>query len=185
MKLDAQTPRGKNALKWARRGLRAWARDNPRYCYMQTNEETYADLDAVIGVPSVRFPKDVDTNVDAHMLYVDAEVDHVLEAKARDMTKEKFFGEYGGTWLVTYDKLKRCYDTAFSLRTNFYGLLVLIPDKVCYHRILAEYNKETGGLEWVVPFKVMETETQKNINGGSAWRENAYIDMNGVDEIVI
>jgi hypothetical protein len=31
----------------------------------------------------------------------------------------------------------------------------------------------------------MTTETQKTINGGTALRENAYIDMNGVEEITI
>lgn len=185
MKLNAQTPRGKKALHYSRLGLRAFIRANPRYCYLQTNEKTPADLDAIIGVPDKEWVKRVNPEVDARFLYIGGEVDHVLEAKARDMTKEKFFGDYKGTWLVSYDKLKRCYDTAFSLRTNFCGLLVLIPEMVCYHRLLAEYNEETGGLEWRVKFKVMETETQKNINGGSALRENAYIDMNGVEEIKI
>jgi hypothetical protein len=185
MKLNAQTSRGKKALRWSRLGLRAWSKANPKYCYLQTNEKAPADLDAIIGIPDANFSRRENPDVDARYLYIGGTVDHVLEAKARDMTKEKFFGDYGGTWLVSYDKLKRCYDTAYSLRTNFYGLLVLIPDEVCYHRILAEYNEKTGGLEWVVPFKVMETETQKNINGGTAFRENAYIDMNGVAEIAI
>lgn len=152
---------------------------------MQTNEGTYADIDAVIGIPSIPFPANVDTDVSAKMLYVSAEVDHVMEAKARDMTREKLFGDYKGKWLVTKDKLDRAYDVAYALRTDFYGLLVLVPDKVCYYRKLAEYNEETGGLEWIVDFELMKTVTQKNINGGTAFRENAFIDMNGVEEIEI
>ena len=185
LKLNAQTPRGKKALEWARKGLRAWARENPKYCYISTKENTYADIDAIVGIPSVKFPTDVDTNVAAHMLYVGAELDHVMEAKARDMTKAKLFGAYGGKWLVSKDKLERGRDVAYALRTDFYGLLVLVPDKVCYYTILAKYSEEDGGLKWVIPFEVMKTETQKNINGGTAFRENAYIDMREVEEIEI
>jgi hypothetical protein len=184
--IDAMSPRGLVAIKWARKGLNAWHRENPLFCWMETKQDRYADLDAIIGIPDVNWPTDVEYEGSARMAYISSELDQVMEIKSRfDVTKEKFFGEWKGTWLVTYDKLKRCYDTAFSLRTNLTGLLVLVDSKVCYHKLLAEYNKETGGLEWRIKFEVMTTETQKTINGGTALRENAYIDMNGVDEIKI
>lgn len=185
--IDAMSPRGLVAIEWARKGLHAWSRENTKYCWMETKQDRYADLDVIIGKPDGSWSeKHIGQPVDARCLWIDAELDQVMEIKSRfDVTKEKFFGEWKGTWLVTYDKLKRCYDTAFSLRTNLTGLLVLVDSKVCYHKLLAEYNKDTGGLEWRIKFEVMTTETQKTINGGTALRENAYIDMNGVDEIKI
>ena len=184
--IDAMSPRGLVAVEWARKGLNAWHHKHPLFCWIETKQDRYADLDAIIGRPDVKWPEGVEYEGNARVAYISSELEQVMEIKSRfDVTKEKFFGEWGGTWLVTYDKLKRCYDTAYSLRTNLTGLLVLVDSKVCYHKLLAEYNKDTGGLEWRIKFEVMTTETQKTINGGTALRENAYIDMNGVEEIEI
>lgn len=185
--IDAMSPMGLVAVDWARKGLKAWNKKNPQHCWIETNQDRYADLDAIIGIPDGQWAsKHIGSPVDARCVWIDAEINQVMEIKSRfGVTKEKFFDEWKGTWLVTYDKLKRCYDTAYSLRTNLTGLLVLVDSSVCYHTLLAEYNKDTGGLEWRIKFEVMTTETQKTINGGTALRENAYIDMNGVEEITI
>tara|TARA_Y100001963_G_scaffold159460_1_gene263226 strand:+ start:6184 stop:6753 length:570 start_codon:yes stop_codon:yes gene_type:complete len=185
--IDAMSPRGLVAVEWARKGLQTWIKSNPQYCYMETKQDRYADLDAIIGKPDGSWAdKHIGDKVDARCLWIGSEVEEVMEIKSRfDVTEEKFFNDWAGKWLVTYDKLKRCYDTAYSLRANLTGLLVLVDSKICYHKLLAEYNKDTGGLEWRIKFEVMTTETQKTINGGTALRENAYIDMNGVEGLRI
>lgn len=185
--IDAMSPRGLVAVEWARKGLNAWNRMHPQYCWIETKQDRYADLDVIIGKPEGDWAeKHIGNPVDAKCLWIGAELDQVMEIKSRfNVTKEKFFDEWQGRWLVTYDKLKRCYDTAFSLRADLTGLLVLVDSKVCYHKVLAKYNKENGGLEWQIKFEILQTETQKTINGGSALRKNAFIDMTEAHPIEI
>lgn len=184
--MNATTPKGKVAIKWARKGLTAWGHANPDRCWLETKQDRWADLDAVIGSPHAQFPNTPCCEGKATMMYTGGEVEELMEIKARfNVTTEKFFEDWGGTWLVTYAKLKRCYDTAFSMRTDLAGLLVLVDSMQAYYTKLAKYNPDTGGLEWQIKFKVLKTETQKNINGGKALRENAFIDMNGAEGIPI
>ena len=161
-KPDATTKKGKIAIYWARRGVKGFLNMYPKYTWQETAVDRYADVDGLLGCASNG------RNV----------IQCVLEVKARSkMTHEQLFGEFEGRWLISYDKLVRGYDIAFGLRSHFICMLVMPKEKRGYLRKIAHYNPETGGLEWSADFEVRKTETQKTCNGGTAFRENAFIDM--------
>lgn len=103
----------------------------------------------------------------------------IAETKCRDMSAEKFFKDYAGLWLITYEKLRSGGEMADRIGVPFYGLLYLVPDDL----LLAQqiYNPETG--KWA-PFNVANTLTQRTVNGGQIYRSNAYLDMNSATRLM-
>lgn len=142
--------------------MKAFLRIYPHFSWNETDQDRSADVDGILGVAS-----------NGHNI-----IQSVLEIKSRfDMDMAKLFNEYEGRWLISHDKLLRGYDLAHALRSDFNCMLVLKQDRRAFLRKIAKHNKDTGGLEWVADFEVRKTETQKSINGGTAYRDNAYIDM--------
>ena len=128
------------------------------------------------GIDYVQTPKDSEAVCDA-VLVRNGRLFGIAETKCRyDIpTVEHFFVEYEGTWLVTYSKLTRNTELADRLFVPLFGILFLVEPQVFLVKRL--YDGRTK--ELLVGMDVKRTTTQKTINGGSAERANAYIDMKG------
>jgi len=112
--------------------------------------------------------------------YTDAKVDGVIvknnilsgvfESKCRDMSLMEL-QDYG-SWLITFDKVMDGRQLSEMLRVPFLGFLYLLKDKiVMYWNITDKHG------EFLFDFEVRKTTTQKTINGGIAYRANAYLPL--------
>ena len=95
----------------------------------------------------------------------------IAEIKAREMTLDQLrrFGSY----LVTYEKIRKGIDTADALGVSFLLIIKLIPDDII---VYFKLNED-------VDIEVRETETQATCNGGVAVRKNAYISLDRMIEL--
>lgn len=95
-----------------------------------------------------------------------------VEVKCRTMTAEDLAKKYNYQWLVTADKLERGVGTCERLGIDFRGFLYLVPNDMLF--IVPIFSYMNG---WVPNIEYDVTETQKTVNGGTATRLNAYIDV--------
>jgi hypothetical protein len=93
------------------------------------------------------------------------------------MTKEMLRNRFGNTWLVTHEKVLRGQQVSDLLCVPFVGMLYLIPDQTLY---TLKITDDLG--KFVIDFNVEKTRTQETINGGVAWRANAYLPMETAKE---
>jgi hypothetical protein len=78
---------------------------------------------------------------------------------------------------VTFDKLEKGRRISHALQVPFIGFLYLMPsDLLLVQQISNEYS-------YVPEITLMQTETQKTINGGRITRSNAYIDMSNATQL--
>lgn len=96
----------------------------------------------------------------------------VVETKCREMTMQDLFGRFGGTWLITHQKIKDLAVAAKIFGVPGTGLLYLVPDKL----VLAVKICDSEG-RFVHDFQVKRTATQATVNGGVACRDNAFVPM--------
>lgn len=94
------------------------------------------------------------------------------EAKCRDMSMRDLFGKFGGTWLITHQKIKDLAEAARLYGVPGTGLLYLVPDKL----VLAVKICDERG-RFLHDLDVKRTATQATVNGGIAYRDNAFIPM--------
>jgi len=159
--LDINTPRGQLTLADEQAAVAIFESHYPQFQYVHTPKKKPSDIDGLI------------VNVS------DATLVCVAETKCRyDMTLEKFGDAYGSKWLLTFEKFVKGYKLADSCRVPFYGFLYLVPSRCLLIKKL--WSPQTG-LD--VEFDVRKTQTQATINGGDALRDNAYIDMAGVEPL--
>lgn len=131
-------------------------------------------LDAVeqaTGRRFVAFPDDIPSDVDG-FISDNGRVISLYEVKARDMASEDLMGRYNGEWLLTWDKLLRAATLSKSLHLPFTAVLYCIRDRTVFLKTLwdAEWNLRAN-------IRVQQTNTQRTVNGGTASRANAFIDM--------
>jgi hypothetical protein len=151
--MDAMTPLGRTALQQAERALRSI-------------EDFYNG--AVKFVPFADHqPADVDGFVMKKGI-----VTGIYEIKARDMSAADLFSKFRGEWLISHDKLAKALVLCRSLRVNFTGFVVLIPDGI----VLAQTIYEADGSS-PCGYRVEQTDTRATVNGGKASRLNAYVPM--------
>jgi hypothetical protein len=151
--VDILTPRGQETLKDERSAAQIWEANFPHLRYIETPKDQPAVVDAVI----VR----------------DSTVVYVAETKCRyDMTLEQLFNERGGEWLVTFEKLESARNIAKGLGVPLIGLLYLVQDR----KLLANVITDEDG-NYVCQIRIEQTETQKTVNGGKAFRTNGFLQM--------
>lgn len=100
----------------------------------------------------------------------------IFEGKARQAAYKEGKMEYGGRaytdYLVTTEKLNKGIELAKQMGVNFYLIVLLCHSN---HLLIFEvYNIRENK---VLPFQSKRTRTKAGINGGSAVRENAYIEI--------
>lgn len=149
--MDAMTPLGRKALQHASDALLA--------VELSTQNRFIA------------FPDDIPSDVDG-FISKDGRIISLYEVKARDMSSEDLMGRYGGEWLLTWDKLLRAAALSKSLHLPFTAVLYCIRDRTVFVKTLwdSEWNLRAN-------IRVQQTNTQKTVNGGTASRANAFIDM--------
>ena len=154
--LDADTPRGRDAIRWSRKGAKAFLRAYPTLQLAETDQSEPADIDGVLYSIMDEF------NV----------IKGVMEIKTRYITEEILMGVYGGEWLITKDKLTRGRATAKSLKCPFVGLLVMPNSLTC---MSIQFTDKDG--EWTCEMREEVTKTSASCNGGEMTGLNAFICM--------
>jgi len=103
----------------------------------------------------------------------------IFESKCRNMSRAELRG-YNDELILTASKLYKCAERAKEIFVPFYVFIYLVPDRL----VLMQQVTDTEG-NYLVRFTVEKTETQATCNGGTAIRDNAYIDVSGAEEISI
>jgi len=97
----------------------------------------------------------------------------VVETKCRyNLTLVQFQNSFNNEWLMTWTKVQNAMQIATSLGVPCVGLLYLVDEKIL---LVQKLSDQYGSL--MAKLRVENTETQANINGGKATRNNAFIDM--------
>jgi hypothetical protein len=157
--MDILTPKGQETLVDEARAVRLWQSKYPLFQYCETPKNMPAAVDAV--------------------LIKDGAIKGVVETKCRrHMSLEKLEHEYKWEWLVTTEKIQKGRYVAEALQVPFIGFLYLVDDDVLLYHTL--WKPDYG---WVPDIKTRETRTQYSVNGGSALRENSFIDMSNAKSI--
>lgn len=153
MGLAILTPLGQRSLQWARRAEEI----------IQQN-----------GLDLVRTPESQPVPID-HMLYRRGNLLGIAELKSRPkVSLDILRGPFNNEWLVTETKIIDGRKLADMLRVDFVGFLHLVDEDIVLAKMLySPFTQQTA------KHRVARTWTQATINGGSALRDNAYIDMRG------
>ena len=158
--MDILTERGQQSLADEQEAQDIFISNYPRYQYAQTPKEKPADIDA--------------------FLIRDGIIGAVVETKCRyDVNLEEFKQRYSCKWLVTFDKILRGKQVADALCIKLVGFLYIVQSKTLLVQTISE-----NGL-YVPNIKIMTTQTQATINGRSAIRSNAFIDMSASKALVL
>lgn len=141
--------------------IRLFTEKFPDYEFVETPKDQPADIDGFI----------VDVNDDDYSYHFGTIISGV-EVKCRNMTAEKLKRDFDNRWLITNDKLDRGIAVCRSLGVDFRGFLYLVPDKALL--IVPIWTVKDGMVADVI---IEQTETQATVNGGTALRLNAYVDV--------
>ena len=151
--LDILTPKGQKTLADEMKCKSLFEATNPGRLYIATPKDMPADVDAVI--------------------LRGASIEAVVEQKSRYNCRLTTFMEtWDGEWLITSSKLDRGYRASMALQVPFYGFLYIVDDDL----LLTKKFSGPDGV-WVAKIRREETVTQATVNGGSAFRLNAFVDM--------
>jgi hypothetical protein len=162
LSLDINTPKGQATLKDELRAGTLFERRYPQLEVIGIKKDEASAVDAMIRNHSRN-----------------QEITACVETKCRyDCTLQTFIGRYGCRWLVTFDKIRKGMDVAELLCIPLLGFLYIPSDDVLLWKVI--FDPKLG---LMVPIKVDRTTTQKTINGGEIERANAYIDMDGAEQI--
>ena len=104
------------------------------------------------------------------VMIIDDKIVGILEVKNRQYTLEQF--EIWGSWLVTFSKLEKCRLIAKEMKVPFYGFLGIEPDKLV---MFWKISDEDGN--YLFDFKHHNSLTQATVNGGEAYRDNAFLPL--------
>lgn len=107
-------------------------------------------------------------------LYVrDNKVVCIAEIKNRTISLDKLYSH--GSYLISYDKIDRGVALSSHLHVPFFLFVYLMKsDDIVYWKISDETGKE------VCTYRIQQTKTKADCNGGTAVRENAYIFLDGM-----
>jgi hypothetical protein len=152
--LDINTPKGQQTLEQERRLVQIITKAFPGIAYLHTPKDKPAMVDAILSVDNV--------------------MKAVAQASCRNLTRDTLQNRYGNEWLLTYEKMIEGRKLAVALCVDYWGFVYLAPDDIAV--CVKMFSPERG---WLVRFHVAKTETQATCNGGSAVRDNAYIDVSG------
>lgn len=151
--LDINTPRGQMTLADELAAIELFQSVYPNSTYIKTAKDDHAIIDGLIEKSGT--------------------IIAIVETKCRyNLTSDDFARKFGSQWLVTFDKVEGGRHLSDALLVPFWGFLYLVADRVLLAKKL--YDHKAG---WLTSFEVRKTETQANCNGGSAIRDNAYLNM--------
>lgn len=105
------------------------------------------------------------------LLVQDGRLQGVVECKVRNDSRS-LIERWGGSYLITADKLEAGAEAARLLHAPFTLCVYLKPDERAFWWRVAEIDGS-----WTRPFDRAVTRTQATVNGGMALRENAFLPM--------
>ena len=156
--LNVLTEKGLVSLEQERRAVEIWRAHYKHIQYVETPKDQPAAIDAILTSGGI--------------------CRAVVETKCREMDLNTFINTYDEQWLVTFRKIGKAKEIAEMMNVPFLGFLYLAHDDVLLWAKL--WDPKEG---WCRQFVVQKTETQKNINGGKAIRDNAFINMRGCEQL--
>jgi hypothetical protein len=154
--MDILTPKGEETRKQEVRAIDILLRNMKGYHYVDTPKEKPAIIDGFITKGGF--------------------IAYACEVKCRTMTKQTLETDYQNRWLVTLDKIIAAREVAGALCVPLVGLLYLVPDDLLLVQRICEEPDNQLGL-FATSMILETTVTQRTVNGGTAKRTNAYIDM--------
>jgi len=154
MSLAIETPRGQKSLEYERECTSLFCELHPNYKFLETDKHSPAAIDGIL------------------YLHSESVMTAAVEIKCRNVTSQQLFGDYGGEWLVSNDKMEKGRAVSYFLSVPFVGMLYLIPEKTIMTIPLTDRSGN-----YIVDFDVRETRTNATINGGSTVKANAFIPM--------
>lgn len=150
--MDILTPKGKVSVDDEQEARRIWESNFHDYLYIETPKNKPAAFDAV--------------------LVKDGTICAIVETKCRrDMDIDKFKTDYRSKWLISYHKVRDCCVASDLIGVPFVGFLYIQPSNVL---LVQEIYKEK---QFKRQITIEKTKTQATTNGGTAYRDNAFIDM--------
>jgi hypothetical protein len=150
--MDVLTERGQQSVADEQKARAIFLSHYPSYQYIETQKDQPADIDALLVRGGV--------------------IAGVIETKCRyDVNVEGFLQAYSNSWLVTFDKIARGKQIADAMCTKLIGFLYIVQSETLLVQTISD-----NGL-YVPNVKIATTQTQATINGRTALRSNAYIDM--------
>jgi len=152
MSLDCLTPKGQESIKHARRAIEILKSNLPQISFIETDQSQPADIDGVT----------VNNGI----------ISSAYECKSRNFSLNEFRSEFRCEWLVTYDKIVRSRAIAESLAASYVCYVYSIKDDCVMSVRLFDRNGAC-----VTPFRVEQTRTRENVNGGNISRANAFVDF--------
>ena len=155
MALDINTPRGQRTREQEKRMAELFHKRFPTLKYNDTPKTKKAIIDAVV------------TGRQHNVMFI-------VETKCREAKLNTFEGPWKSEWLITEAKLLAASEIATGMQVPLYGFLYLVPEDLLMIKMFFNPLLETP---WVVEFNSKFTETQATVNGGLAWRKNAFIKM--------
>jgi hypothetical protein len=124
-----------------------------------------------IDIQFAETDKSLPASLDGVMI-VDGEVTGVYEVKCRNMNLDKLKNSYSNETLLTYDKLCAGVDVSTRLMVPFYCIVYLIDEPL---GLIVQLTDQKGQI--IAKARLERTKTPASINGGSAVRTNAYVNM--------
>ena len=160
--MDILTKKGQKSLEYEREML-----ERIRHNICKTHKE-----DSYL----IETDKNMDAKVDG-IIVKNNQVSGIFESKCRDLSLMQLMDF--GSWLVTLDKIMDGKRLSEMLRVPYIGFLYLIKDRIImYWKITDKYG------DFTFDFEVKKTKTQKTINGGVAYRTNAYLPFKEGNELL-
>jgi len=160
--MDILTKKGQKSLEYEREML-----ERIRHNLCKTHKE-----DSYL----IETDKNMDAKVDG-IIVKNNQVSGIFESKCRDLSLMQLMDF--GSWLVTLDKIMDGKRLSEMLRVPYIGFLYLIKDRIImYWKITDKYG------DFTFDFEVKKTKTQKTINGGVAYRTNAYLPFKEGNELL-
>lgn len=156
MSLDINTPNGAVTLRQEQRLAEIVELKWPGSRYLHTPKDKAATVDAIVTMNGT--------------------LKAVAQASCRNNSLDDFRGGFRNEWLLTFEKLIHGRNLAFRLCVEYWGFLYLVPDDLVLR--VKMFAPERG---WLVRFHVEKTTTQATCNGGTATRDNAFIDLSAAD----
>jgi hypothetical protein len=159
MNLDINTTKGQISLSQEEQMLDTLRLAYPDHQFYSTPKQKAAPYDGIIVQDDV--------------------IAGIYESKCRNLTRAQLRG-YDDQWILTAAKFLKCIERAREIFVPFYAFVYLVPDRTV---LVLQITDEHGNI--LPEYTIEKTETQATCNGGTALRDNAYIDVSTAHEIPI
>jgi hypothetical protein len=161
--LDINTPRGQVTLTDEEKAVAIFQARYPNYTYVHTDKTTMAKMDG--------------------LLVRDGKLSGMVLTSCRyGCTVATFEHNWNWEWMVTWRKVALGAWLAKHMQTRLYGFIYVVNDDTLMIQKLFDPSKQPAE-RWLTPIRVAYTETQATVNGGTAWRHNAYVKVDKATKV--